>query len=361
MPRSRAAAHATLESVATRAAVSRQTVSNVLNAPHLVRAATQQRVRAAIDELGYRPNRAAQALRTRRSKLIGMRLEPIHDGINGAVLDRFLHALTEQAQRAGYRIELFVADDDDDEISQFEQMLVAADVDAFVLTSTHHQDPRTAWLADRGVPFVTFGRPWGAGPSTAEHRWVDVDGAAGTRAATEHLRGLGHHRIAFLGWPAGSGVGDDRRSGWSTAMEQAGVEPAERSTLDLAIQDDVSVGAAATRRLLARADRPTAVVCASDSLALGALTAATSLQMDLDVVGFDDTPVAAALGMSSVTQPLDAAAECVLGFLVPDLDGRPDGASAEPPDPYCLLVPRLVVREPTFPPRPGIRTTGPDD
>jgi DNA-binding LacI/PurR family transcriptional regulator len=324
----------------------------VLNAPHLVRAATQRRVQAAIDELGYRPHRAAQALRTRRSKLIGMRLEPIHDGINGAVLDRFLHALTERAQQAGYRIELFVAADDNDEIAQYEQMLIAADVDAFVLTSTHHQDPRAAWLADRGVPFVTFGRPWGAEPTKSEHRWVDVDGAAGTRAATQHLRRLGHERIAFLGWPAGSGVGDDRRTGWSTAMrEPAATAPdlaaLDLAALDLAIPDDVSAGADATRALLAREAPPTAVVCASDSLALGALTAATSVQMDLDVVGFDDTPVAAALGMSSVAQPLDAAAACVLGFLVPELSG----VGPEPSEPYCLLAPRLVIRQPTFPPR----------
>ena len=266
----------TLESVASRAAVSRQTVSNVLNAPHLVRPDTIERVRAAIEDLGYRPHRAAQALRTRRSRLIGLRLEPIRDGINGAVLDRFLHALTEEAQTANYRIELFVASDDDDEITQYDQMLVAADVDAFVITGTHHGDPRTTWLAERGVPFVTFGRPWGEPGATVDHPWVDVDGAAGTRAATEHLLEAGHTRIAFLGWPTGSGVGDDRRSGWSAAMIAAGTSSDALVDLDHTGTDDVAVGLAATTRLLARSDPPTAVVCSSDSLALGAMTAATA-------------------------------------------------------------------------------------
>ena len=337
----------TLESVASRAAVSRQTVSNVINAPHLVRPATIERVQSAIEELGYRPHRAARALRTRRSRLIGLRLEPVRDGINGAVLDRFLHALTEEAQTANYRIELFVATDDDAEISQYGQMLLAADVDAFVITGTHHGDPRTSWLADRGVPFVTFGRPWGEPGQTADHPWVDVDGAAGTRAATEHLLAAGHRRIAFLGWPRGSGVGDDRRSGWSSAMLQAGASADELAALDHTGTDDVAVGLAAASALLGRADPPTAVVCSSDSLALGAMTAATAARTRLEVIGFDDTPVATALGLSSVAQPVIEAAQHALALLVNQMD-QIEASRSAPPDPHRLLAPRLVLRQPTF-------------
>ena len=65
------------------------------------------------------------------------------------------------------------------------------------------------------MPFVTFGRPWGA-PDT--HSWVDVDNAAGTAMATRHLLDAGHRRIGFLGWPAGSGVGDARRDGWQNVF-----------------------------------------------------------------------------------------------------------------------------------------------
>ena len=85
--------------MATRAAVSRQTVSNALNAPHLVRADTLSRVLGAVSELGYRPHGAARQLRANRSGVIGLRLEPTLDGISGALLDRFLHSLTEQARR----------------------------------------------------------------------------------------------------------------------------------------------------------------------------------------------------------------------------------------------------------------------
>lgn len=348
----------TLETVAARAEVSRQTVSNVLNAPHLVRPETAERVQAVIDELGYRPHAAARQLRTRRSRVIGLRLDPTRDGINGAVLDRFTHALTEQAQVRGYRVMLFTATDDDAEIGQYAELLDTVEIDAFVLTSTHHGDPRTRWLTDRGVPFVTFGRPWDpemdAGPGhggAPHHAWVDVDGAAGTRAAAEHLHGLGHTRVAFLGWPAGSETGDDRRLGWRRAMRAAGsVADHELDALDVGVPDGVGSGAAAAQRLLDLV-APTAFVCASDSLALGVLGAARESlprrSAPLAVVGFDDTPVARAVGLTSVAQPLTEAAGRALGLLLDQLAGDPVTA---PGDRHVLLCPSLVVRASSTPP-----------
>ncbi|WP_282943734.1 LacI family DNA-binding transcriptional regulator [Cellulomonas endometrii] len=335
----------TLESVAQRAGVSRQTVSNVLNSPHLVRPETTDRVRAAIEELGYRPSSAARQLRTGRSRVLGLRLEPVHDGINGAVLDRFLHALTESAQARDYRLMLFTAPDDEREIAQYRELLDTADLDAFVLTSTHRGDTRAAWLAERDVPFVTFGRPWDAPGDPAgsddDHPWVDVDGAAGTRAAVAHLRGLGHERIAYLGWPDGSDVGEDRASGWVSAMVDAGHDAGLLRRLHARVPDGVAAGAQAIERVLADA-APTAVVCASDSLALGALTVARSRGTRLAVVGFDDTPVAAAVGLTSVAQPLTEAAHRALDLLLDQLDGTGGTRSRQ-----VLLAPHLVERAST--------------
>jgi len=133
---------------------------------------------------------------------------------------------------------------------------------------------------------------------------VDIDGAAGTAIATDHLIGAGHRRIAFLGWPPGSGVGDDRRSGWAAAMRAAGlsIEGLARHAVD-----GVASGERLARELLAEPDPPTAAMCVSDPVALGAWR-----NRHLAVVGFDDTPMAQAVGLSSVRQPLgDAAVECV--------------------------------------------------
>ena len=204
------------------AQVSRQTVSNALNAPHLLHPDTLSRVQAAIEALGYRPSRAARQLRTSRSQLIGVRPRSRSgDGVNGYVLDRFLHGLTEAARPAGYHVLLFSAGGDEHEIEAYDDLLATHELDAFVLTSTHHGDPRTAWLAERDVPFVTFGRPWG---SRARHSWVDVDGAAGTR---EVDRATWSPPVTAASPSSagrtGSGVGDDRRAGWEPAMAEAGL------------------------------------------------------------------------------------------------------------------------------------------
>lgn len=331
----------TLASVAKTAAVSRQTVSNVVNAPHLVREDTRRRVEAVIAQTGYRPLKAAQTLRTQRSNLIAV-IIPEPGQWHGELHNAFLHALTRRAQKSGYRILLFTAVDDDEEISAYDELLSDYTLDAFVLTGTHSGDHRTAWLRHRNVPFVTFGRPWG---SSAGHPWVDVDGAHGERVATEHLLAAGHRRIAFLGWPDGSDVGDDRRAGWEQACRAAGVALLRRQ-----MEDELSQGRTACAALLDEPDPPTAFVCVSDTIALGAWAEITARGIvpgaDAAVVGFDDSAAAAAVGLTSVAQPLDEVADAclvALGKLLKPSQRRPR------PD-RVLLQPRLVLRGSTNPP-----------
>jgi DNA-binding LacI/PurR family transcriptional regulator len=320
------------------AGVSRQTVSNVLNSPELVRPATREKVEAAIAQLGYRPHASARRLRTRKSSTLGIRLDPMTNGISGSVLDRFLHALTEQADRRGLRVMLFTATDADDEIRQIGKLRDGADVDAFVLTSTFYGDPRTEWLIANAVPFVTFGRPWGIDDmNDPRHLWVDVDGFSGVHAATEHLLASGARDVAYLGWPSPSGTGDDRRHGWQTAMREAGI--ARLDGLDIRTVDGVTQGRDAMRAALATGRSVDAVAAASDSLALGALLA---VPPGIPVIGYDNTPVAEAVGLSSVEQPLDEVAAGVLELLL-----GPSGSDiVEPAERrHRLVTPRLVLRE----------------
>lgn len=107
----------TLESLAAELGVSHQTVSNVLNRPSVVAEPTRERVTAAIDAAGYVPSRAGRDLRTQRSRAIGIRLMPTFDGINGHIGDMFLHELAEHAHRSEYRLALFAAASEDEEIA----------------------------------------------------------------------------------------------------------------------------------------------------------------------------------------------------------------------------------------------------
>jgi len=346
-------ARATIAGVAALAQVSPQTVSNVLNAPNRVRPATRERVQAAIEHLHFRPHHAARTLRSRRSRLLGVRLAPpTGDATASLLLDRFLHALTQEAGDRGYRVLTFTADGDEQETQAYDALLSDHDVDAFVLSGTHHGDARTAWLVERGVPFVTFGRPWGE--HAQRHCWVDVDGAAGVRQAVAALVDAGHRRIGWVGWPSGSGAGDDRRAGWLGGLHDAGLSPASPGCGEAAAPDDLGAAGTAVSRLLEDPCPPSALVCASDTLALAAWTRLRRRDAPepLALVGFDSSPTATALGFSSVAQPLAEVAAACLDVLIALLA---DATTLPPP---VLLAPHLVSRAP-LPTHPAPPTTTP--
>ncbi len=327
----------TLAQVAQRAGVSRQTVSNALNTPDLLAPATLERVRRAVDELDYRPHQAARSLRTRSSRLIGYGVQPSPTGVSTPVLDHFLHALSESADQAGYRVLLFASPPGaEDEPDRYAELLRDHSVDAFVLSNTYRGDRRPTWLDKHGIPFVAFGR-WSA---RGIGDWVDVDGALGTSAAVDHLVALGHRRIAFLGWPRGSGVGDDRALGWREAMRRHDLPV---RGLRLSTVDDVDAARDAVAPLFPSG--ATAVVCASDTLAMGCYRALRECGLvpgrDVAVVGFDDSPAAALLSpsLSSLHQPLEEVGRACTQLLL----RRVKNPQADPG--RLLLPPELVVRE----------------
>lgn len=348
--RHRHAGTPTLATVAEQAGVSRQTVSNALNSPHLLRPETLERVRHAIDELGYSPNRAARSLRTRSSHLIGLRVDRVVEGTANATMDRFLHSLVESSKDAGYHVLLFSSGvaagegadegglDDDRAVAGYDDLLRATAVDAFVITDTYRGNPQAGWLEERGAPFVAFGRPWDE--PDARHPWVDVDGRAGVMLAVDHLVERGHERIAWLGWQRSSFIGEDRRSGWSDAMRRHGLAT-ER--LGARSDDTLELGRRAAHALLDE-QAPTAFVCVSDTVAMGALHALAERGLvagrDVAVVGFDDSIAAQCVppGLTSVRQPLEQVAVEIVGLLGKLLSHQPIE------EPGRLLAPTLSVR-----------------
>jgi DNA-binding LacI/PurR family transcriptional regulator len=307
----------TIKAVAKYAQVSYQTVSNALNAPERLRPDTLARVLRAVEELGYRPTQAARNLRLQTTRLIGFRSSrTVGRGI-GAIEDRFLHALTAAARDRGYGVILFAADGDDDEIAMFEDLVSRGAVDGFVLSGSHRHDPRTAWLAERDVPFVSFGRPWEQTPF--QYSWLDVDGRAGTLAATRLLAEAGHHRIGFIGWPESSEVGDDRHTGWLDATAERDLPTRGLTVRGL---DGIGTGTHLAGTLLDKAHPPTAFVCVSDAMAVGAMHAiehrGLAVGRDVAVIGFDDSPLATVVqpALSSVRQPLESIARRCVDLLL---------------------------------------------
>jgi DNA-binding LacI/PurR family transcriptional regulator len=331
----------TLATVAHEAGVSRQTVSNALNRPELLRPETLTRVREVIEALGYSPNRAARSLRTRSSKLVGLRVDPAVEDSANAMMDRFVHSLVERTEVVGYHVLLFTDGGDHEAAAPYEELLRSAAVDAFVITDTFRGNPHAAWLNQRGVPFVAFGRPWDE--PAARHPWVDVDNRAGVVLAVDHLVERGHSRIAWVGWQKGSFIGEDRRAGWVDRMHECGLPT---SRLSARGDDTLEFGARAARALLdvSDADRPTAFACVSDTVAMGVLREIDDRGLragrDLAVVGFDDSIAAqvSTPGLTSVRQPLEDVAVEIVQHLRDLLAHRPI------PEPGLVLTPELMVR-----------------
>ena len=323
----------TINEVARHADVSRQTVSNALNYPERVHPATLQRVHDVIDLLGYRPSAPAQQLRHQRSGAVGFELNAL--GPTGSdITHPFLVALTVAAPRHGCHLVPFASREALPMVAGYADTVRRHLVDAFVIVDTHPDDPRPSWLADRSIPWAAFGRIYDDQTQTT---WADVDGRAGTAAAVDHLVERGYERVGYLGWPAGSAVGDDRQSGWATAIRFHGLAEMASAVSEQGIGD----AAVAAGPLLDAIGRGGAVVCASDALALGVLHAALErgwqVGRDLGLVGFDGSSAAEMCGLTTLVQPLDRIADRCL-TLVHDLL---DGASAPPSG--ALFQPTLVA------------------
>ncbi|NYG08696.1 LacI family transcriptional regulator [Phycicoccus badiiscoriae] len=338
---------ATIIDVAAAAGVSRQTVSNVLNNPDRVAADTLTRVHREIDRLGFSPNAAAQQLRRRKASAYGFEVNPSGVGRMGHILDGFLVELTVAAPGHSCHLVTF-APDLANLLDGYDQILATGLVDGFVLGDTRHGDPRPAWLLANNVPFVTFGRIW---DDPQMGRWVDVDGRSGMELAVEHLLAQGYTSVAYLGWPDGSPVGDDRRRGWLAGLAGAGLT---RAPLAEEAAQDLTAATAAAERLLEHLAPGGAILCASDLLALGALRAVRNHGLepgeDIGVVGFDDSDVAEALQLTSLRQPLqEAAAEA---WRIVQAPGTDLSLTA-------LLAPTLTVRSSTVRSSTGRGTPNP--
>ena len=299
--------------VARAAQVSRQTVSNVVNRPYRVAPQTLERVTAEILRLGFRPNLAARSLRQERANALGVELHAGSGRRMGDIRDVFLVELTIASRQHDSHLVPFAAADFEHPLPAYEDLVASKLVDAFVLTDTRHDDPRPAWLRDHGVPFASFGRVW---DEPEFSWWVDVDGATGVADGVRHLLENGYSRIGFLGWPAGSPIGDDRRSGWVEATTDAGVfVPAWRADA----LGELGAAAAAAAPLIEAIGRGGALVCASDVMALGAWTVLRERGLtpgaDFGLVGFDDSDLAESFGLTSLRQPLTDVAENLLSVL----------------------------------------------
>ena len=317
------------------------TVSRVLNGGNNVRETTRDRVHEAIDELGFRPSPAARALSRGRASTIGVTAPHL---TRPSVVER-LRGVVETLGTSTYDLGLATVESGEQRAHRIADLCQRDRVDGAIIISLAPTDSEADRLIDIGVPTVVVDAVAPRFPS------IVIDDVQGGRLATEHLIGLGHTRIAFLGDSPEKGFNftssKDREHGYIAAMADAGLK-IQDSWIVLG-EHDRAVAAELSQALFALRTRPTAIFASSDTQALGVLEAARaaglSVPTDLSVVGFDDLEIASFAGLTTVRQPLfesgRRAAELLLA-LVAD----PTAAPAHPITLDLQLVPRETTGRP---------------
>lgn len=322
-------ARPTIYDVANRAGVSKSLVSLVLQGSPNVSGARRKAVQAAIDELGYRPSRAASALAANRTRSIGLLIDDFHN----PWFVEALRGLRSVLDPAGWNVT--VADLQLEALSGRNPLdgFLAMHVDGLIIAAEPHTAPP---LRKLGVPFVIAGvRELDAGTADV----VASDEVQGGRLAVEHLIQLGHTRIAHLTGQGGSAKA--RRDGYLRAIDAAGLQT--RMTGESG-ETTEEAGYVAAGVLLDSDPGVTAVFAANDLMALGALAALKERGLrtpeDVSVVGYDNTALAASryLNLTSIdSHNASLGAEAAHALLA---------RIAEPNGPrrQLLLAPSLIAR-----------------
>jgi DNA-binding LacI/PurR family transcriptional regulator len=282
---SEAVSRPTLEAVAARAGVSRATVSRVVNGGDGVREALVERVRQAVEELGYVPNQAARSLVTKRHDAVAVVIaEPETRIFTDPFFALQLRGISKELAAHDNQLVLLLTEGRDDH-ARVARYLAGGHVDGALVFSLHLDDPLPGLIEGAGVPTVFGGRPgWSDGSNSVVY--VDCDNRGGAQDAVRHLVGLGRTRIAHITGPLDQTSAADRLQGYRDVMG----EPDPR----LIVPSDFTPGGGerAMGELLDRCPDVDAVFAANDLTALGALRILRErgrrVPEDVAVIGFDD-------------------------------------------------------------------------
>ena len=322
---------ATSGDVARLAKVSQSAVSRAFTPGASVSEATRQRVLAAAQALGYRPNALARAMISGRSRLVALLVAYLDNGFYPIVLERLSRAL----QGHGYHVLLFMTHAGDQD--QVVQQMMQYQVEAIIMASATLSSSLARECAETGIPVVLFNRSVAILHASS----VTSDNVEGGRLLARFLARGAHRRIAFIAGQEDSSTNRDREAGFREGLAEYGLVPWMR-----AVGDYTKAGAAAAaHELFGQTTRPDAVFVANDHMAFVVMDVLRDhyrliVPDDVSVVGYDDVPEAAwgAYRLTTVEQPADAMIEATVSIVVDQIGQREIHRRT------AVLPARLVVR-----------------
>jgi DNA-binding LacI/PurR family transcriptional regulator len=286
--------------VAALAGVSQSAVSRVFTPGSSVSRKTADKVLAAAEQLGYRPNVLARSLKSGKSRIIGLVVAYLENYFYPEIVER----LSADLQKVGYHVLIFLAPVASVNVDQTVRELMDYQVDGIVLASVSMSSDLAARCKATGIPVVLFNRRH-TDPSLSS---VTTDNHAGGRAMADYLCSLGHQRIAYIAGFPGASTQIDREAGFVEGLAAHGQNLFARAEGNF----DYATAESATRELFARPNRPDALFVANDHMAFAAMDVlrfefGLRIPEDVSVAGFDDVPPASwrAYNLTSYRQHAD--------------------------------------------------------
>jgi LacI family transcriptional regulator len=298
------------------------TVSRALAGYSDVAERTRARVAAAAAAQGYRPNASARRLKTGRADAVGFLLPMDAGGYSDPFLAELLASIGARLAESDVDLLVCPLPDGPGELAAIRRLVDGRKVDGVILPRTRWRDQRVDLLMTLEIPFVTHGRT----NQADAHPWLDIDGEAAFREASERLIAVGHRRIALINGPSALAYAGYRRAGYEAALRAADLF-AEDLIVEAAPAP--TMGAAEAGRLLDLAVPPTALLCATDRIAIGALSALSERGLtagrEVSVIGYDDLPFAANTSppLTTMRQPITAEGRTLVDMLARRLAGAP--------------------------------------
>ena len=310
----------TIRDVAERAGVSAMTVSRVINESPRVSRETRRRVKEAVAELGYVPNRLARSLSARKTGALGL----IVPDVANPFFTLVVRGAEQVAWRSGYHVILCNTQGDLDREREYLEDMIAFQVEGVLLAPVGDRSrPNLRALGHNRVPFVLVDRS----VAGLETDLVQGDSVAGARRLVEHLIALGHTRIAMLTETNEVSTARDRLQGYRDALEAEGIPLSEQLVAET-IAIDPGNAFEATRRLLELSERPTAIFAVNNIAALGVVEAARAhglaIPDDLALVCFDDLEYASRLSpfLTVMAQPAETFGTIATQLLLDRIAGQ---------------------------------------
>lgn len=341
----------TIKDIAKKTGVSHSTVSRALSGNSLISAETAEKIRNAAREMGYQPSAAARSLKTRHSQVLGVIVSSIDDPF----FSEILFGIEETAQENGFSLFIAASQHDPNRERKIVQTMLEQRTDGVIICSSSFSAEQGRQLLSNGFPVVMVNH------QSAEnyHYSIYHDDVDGSRQVTSHLLGLGHRRIAYLGNSQSGRTTLERQEGFQMEMAAAGL-PIPGEYIYNVPGSDPRFGLDSVNYFLGLPNRPTAVVCFNDTLAIGMLKGCSQAGIrvpdQLSVTGFDNITYSAFTQPSLTTfdQPKRSIGAKAADLFLDLMRQKKDGYFGTPR--VEKLQGKLLVRDSTA--RPGENTHG---